>query len=188
MARKYVELGRFSAVVGMVDERLKTASPDGKVLSIGDCVAAEWPMISKWLADGWPVSKCAEYISDASEGVFSKIVISKAINKARRAMELPAGVNAVAGDGLVGFAVGPGGCVGRARELSPVARSLADYVMSYKQPMPLALEKLEEMCAEHDGDATSWRQAVERACAEIVAAKVADTARLGEDGMIRVRR
>ena len=69
------------------------------------------------------------------------------------------------------------------RELSPVARRLADYVESHKQPFPLKLEKFRDMCASQDTSMTSWRQTVRKACAEIEENAIAKWARLKDDSI-----
>lgn len=70
------------------------------------------------------------------------------------------------------------------RDLSPVARRLADYIESHKHPYPLALEKFRKMCGSTDSSATSWRQTVRKACAEVQEAKIAATAHLSKDDLI----
>lgn len=70
------------------------------------------------------------------------------------------------------------------RDLSPVARRLADYIESHKHPFPLPLAKFRQMCGSSDSNTTSWRQTVKRACAELVDAKIADAARLNKDDQI----
>lgn len=69
------------------------------------------------------------------------------------------------------------------RNLSPVARRLADYIESHKDPFPLALEKFRQMCGSNDASLTSWRQTVKKACAEVEAAAVTQRAVL-KDGFI----
>lgn len=59
------------------------------------------------------------------------------------------------------------------RNLSPVARRLADYIESHKYPFPLTLERFRQMCGSTTSDARSWRQTVKKACAEVQAAKIA---------------
>jgi len=70
------------------------------------------------------------------------------------------------------------------RDLSPVARRLADYIESHKHPYPLTLAKFRQMCGSSDSNTTSWRQTVKRACAEVLEAKIADAARLTKDDLI----
>ena len=53
------------------------------------------------------------------------------------------------------------------RDLSPVARRLADYIESHKHPYSLGIEKFRQMCGSADTSATSWRQTVKRACVEV---------------------
>ena len=67
------------------------------------------------------------------------------------------------------------------RDLSPVARRLADYIESHKHPYPLSLAKFRQMCGSSDGSTTSWRQTVKRACEEVQAANIAQMARLKDD-------
>lgn len=69
------------------------------------------------------------------------------------------------------------------RDLSPVARRLADYIESHKHPFPLALEKFREMCGSSNASLTSWRQTVKKACAEVEAATITVSAVL-QDGFI----
>ena len=69
------------------------------------------------------------------------------------------------------------------RDLSPVARRLADYIESHKHPFPLALEKFREMCGSSNASLTSWRQTVKKACAEVEAATITVSAML-QDGFI----
>lgn len=70
------------------------------------------------------------------------------------------------------------------RDLSPVARRLADYIESHKHPFPLTLAKFRQMCGSSDTTTTSWRQTVRRACAEVVEAKIADAASLNKNDQI----
>lgn len=70
------------------------------------------------------------------------------------------------------------------RDLSPVARRLADYIESHKHPFPLGLEKFRQICGSSDASATSWRQTVKRACAEVQEAKIAAAANLSKDDQI----
>jgi len=74
------------------------------------------------------------------------------------------------------------------RELSPVARRLADYVESHKHPYPLALERLRQMCGSNDSTLTSWRQTVRKACAEIAKKQIAKQIGLESDDNIYVVR
>ena len=70
------------------------------------------------------------------------------------------------------------------RDLSPVARRLADYVVSHKHPFSLGLAKFQQMCGSSDANLTSWRQTVRKACAEIQETKIAVVARLSKDDKI----
>jgi len=70
------------------------------------------------------------------------------------------------------------------RDLSPVARRLADYIESHKHPYPLSLEKFRQMCGSIDAKTFSWRQTVRKACAEVQTAGIADTAFLAKDDKI----
>jgi hypothetical protein len=70
------------------------------------------------------------------------------------------------------------------RDLSPVARRLADYIESHKHPFPLSLEKFRQMCGSIDAKTFSWRQTVRKACSEVQTAGVADTAFLAKDDKI----
>lgn len=70
------------------------------------------------------------------------------------------------------------------RDLSPVARRLADYIESHKHPFPLSLEKFRQMCGSIDAKTFSWRQTVRKACSEVQTAGVANTAFLAKDDKI----
>ena len=70
------------------------------------------------------------------------------------------------------------------RDLSPVARRLADYIESHKHPFPLSLEKFRQMCGSIDAKTFSWRQTVRKACSEVQTAGIADTAFLAKDDKI----
>lgn len=52
--------------------------------------------------------------------------------------------------------------------LSPVARRLADYIESHKQPFPLALDTFQQMCSATTEDKHDWKKNVRRACKEVV--------------------
>lgn len=67
------------------------------------------------------------------------------------------------------------------RDLSPVARRLADYIESHKHPYPLSLASFRQMCGSSDASTTSWRQTVKRACAEVQGATIAKMAHLKDD-------
>ena len=73
------------------------------------------------------------------------------------------------------------------RELSPVARRMADYIESHKHPYPLSLEKFQQMCGSTDASITSWRQTVKKACIEVMEKKVAVNAGLVNDQIITQR-
>jgi TrfA protein len=70
------------------------------------------------------------------------------------------------------------------RDLSPVARRLADYIKSHKHPYPLKLEKFRQMCGSNDLKLTSWRQTVRKACSEIVQNQIAESVHLDADDSI----
>ncbi len=70
------------------------------------------------------------------------------------------------------------------RNLSPVARRLADYIESHKHPFPLSLEKFRQMCGSTDASIRSWRQTVKKACAEVQEVKIATAAFLAKDDKI----
>jgi hypothetical protein len=70
------------------------------------------------------------------------------------------------------------------RDLSPVARRLADYIESHKHPFPLSLEKFRQMCGSIDAKTFSWRQTVRKACSEVQTAGVADNAFLAKNDKI----
>lgn len=70
------------------------------------------------------------------------------------------------------------------RDLSPVARRMADYIESHQHPYPLGLEKFRKICGSTDSSATSWRQTVKKACAEIQRSKIAAAAFVSKDDQI----
>lgn len=70
------------------------------------------------------------------------------------------------------------------RNLSPVARRLADYIESHKHPYPLALDTFRQMCGSTDSNVSSWRQTVKKACIELVEAKIVKVAFLSDDDQI----
>lgn len=55
----------------------------------------------------------------------------------------------------------------RYRNLSPMARRMADYLGSHKEPFPLTLEKFNGMCGSDNATPRSWKQKVKQACEEI---------------------
>lgn len=70
------------------------------------------------------------------------------------------------------------------RDLSPVARRLADYIESHRHPFPLPLEKFRKMCGSADPDTHSWRRTVKRAYAEVQASRISKVAFLSTEDMI----
>jgi len=70
------------------------------------------------------------------------------------------------------------------RDLSPVARRLADYIESHQHPYPLALEKFRKMCGSTDSNARSWRHTVKKACVEVQEANIAVAAFVSKDDQI----
>jgi hypothetical protein len=72
------------------------------------------------------------------------------------------------------------------RDLSPVARRLADYIESHKHPYPLTLERLRHMCGSNDSTLTSWRQTVRKACMEIERKQIVKRIGLGPNDNVYV--
>lgn len=70
------------------------------------------------------------------------------------------------------------------RDLSPVARRLADHLQSHTNPFPLSLEKFRQMCGSTDSSITSWRQTVKKACLEVEATGLAIAAKLNKTDQI----
>lgn len=70
------------------------------------------------------------------------------------------------------------------RELSPVARRLADYIESHAYPYPLALDKFRQFSGSLDSCLSSWRRTVINACDELVEAKIVDAANVSKDDKI----
>lgn len=72
------------------------------------------------------------------------------------------------------------------RDLSPVARRLADYIESNKYPFPLKIETFQKMCDSTCTALTGWRRTVRQACAELVTRKIVKSAKLEADDCIYV--
>ena len=60
------------------------------------------------------------------------------------------------------------------RELSPVARRLADYIQSHKHPFNLDLNRFRKMCGSSTLAMKSWTQTVKKACQEVVEKNIID--------------
>jgi hypothetical protein len=67
------------------------------------------------------------------------------------------------------------------RDLTPVARRLADYIESHNHPFPLNIEKFRRMCGSNGSSLTSWRQTVRKACVEVERAAIAARVMLQND-------
>lgn len=74
------------------------------------------------------------------------------------------------------------------RDLSPVARRLADYIESHKQPYPLKIERFRDMCGSSSKTITGWRRTVREACTEIESKGIVKRAHLHPDDSIYVAR
>lgn len=70
------------------------------------------------------------------------------------------------------------------RDLSPVARRLADYIESHRHPYPLGLEKFRKMCGSTNSSVTDWRRTVKKACSDVQGAGIAATAFVSKDDHI----
>ena len=73
------------------------------------------------------------------------------------------------------------------RDLSPIARRLADYMQSHRHPYPLDCEKFRLMCGSKNTDKSSWRQKVRKACEELLTAGLAAFASLDTKGSIVIQ-
>lgn len=73
------------------------------------------------------------------------------------------------------------------RLLSPVARRMADYIGSHKEPYPLAIERFKEMCGSDNVTPRSWKQKVKQCCDEVMQSQFAKTSWI-EGGMIYFRK
>lgn len=73
------------------------------------------------------------------------------------------------------------------RDLSPVARRLADYVKSHKFPYPLGLEKFKKMCGSSETSTQGWRRTVRQACEELMEKKIAEDLRLEKNNIYCTR-
>ena len=74
------------------------------------------------------------------------------------------------------------------RTLSPVARRLADYIESHRQPFPLKLDRFREMCGSTSKTTYGWRRTTREACVEIEASGIAKCVQLHDDDSIYVLR
>lgn len=72
------------------------------------------------------------------------------------------------------------------RLLSPVARRLADYLESHRQPYPLAVEKFRRMCGSEETNIRSWRQTVKKAIEEVKSLEVVNMAWLDSKDQIQI--
>lgn len=70
------------------------------------------------------------------------------------------------------------------RDLSPVARRLADHIVSHQHPYPLNAEKFRQMCGSTNSNARSWLQTVRKACAEVQEARIAAFVTLDDKNQI----
>jgi len=70
------------------------------------------------------------------------------------------------------------------RKLSPVARRLADYLESHRNPYPLSAEKFRLICGSSNENSRSWLQQVRNACSELEAAKIVSVAKLDKKNQI----
>lgn len=70
------------------------------------------------------------------------------------------------------------------RNFSPVARRLADYMESHKQPYPLDIVKFKGMCGSSSNRLTTWRETVKGACKEVQEAIPSKVLYLGKDDRI----
>lgn len=73
------------------------------------------------------------------------------------------------------------------RRLSPIARRLADYIGSHKNPFPLDLEKFGLMCGTRNKSESSWAANVRKVCLELEEAGIAKQVRLHEKRIYTVR-
>ncbi|MFB0827763.1 plasmid replication initiator TrfA [Chromobacterium violaceum] len=74
------------------------------------------------------------------------------------------------------------------RNLSPVARRLADYIESHQYPFPLEVEKFKGMCGSLSQELKGWRRTVRQACTEVEQQRIAKRAVLNEDDKIYIVR
>lgn len=74
------------------------------------------------------------------------------------------------------------------KNLSPVARRLADYIESHKFPYPLDLDKFKAMCGSTSQSLFGWRRTVRQACTEIEYLKIVKHVSLDTNDKIYVVR
>lgn len=73
------------------------------------------------------------------------------------------------------------------RKLSPVARRLADWIVSHKNPYPLNIEKFRKICGSVESTTYGWRRTVKNACEEIKDAGIANTVYVKDDKICCIR-
>lgn len=73
------------------------------------------------------------------------------------------------------------------RKLSPVARRLADYVNSHREPLPLDLNVFRQICASNNKNSRSWRSVVAKACNDIMDAKIVEVAEIVKEKIFFTR-
>ncbi len=74
------------------------------------------------------------------------------------------------------------------RDLTPIARRLADYISSHKVPYPLKVEQFRQMCGSNELNLPNWRRNVKRACAEIQKKGIAKLVELDKGDNIHIIR
>jgi hypothetical protein len=70
------------------------------------------------------------------------------------------------------------------RELSPIARRLADYAGSHKTPYPLDIEAFRKMCDSNNANMRSWKTRVISACREVQTNGIVISATVEKDKII----
>ena len=70
------------------------------------------------------------------------------------------------------------------RKLTPIARRLADYVESNKQPFPLDIESFRKMCDSNNQNPRSWRSQINIACSELQASGIVTSAIIKNDKIV----
>ncbi len=70
------------------------------------------------------------------------------------------------------------------RSLTPIARRLADYVESHREPFPLDIESFKKMCASNDTNPRSWYTNVSKACKELQETGIVISAKIMKDRIV----
>lgn len=74
------------------------------------------------------------------------------------------------------------------KKLTPIAKRLSDFFGSHKEPFPVKIEKLRDLCASECATRTKWRQLVRGALEELVRAGFLRSWEIDRNDRVKVRR